>query len=132
SEVVQELAHELASRPVEIFAVEQGMFGRVPAFKSHFERAGVPSDRVLLVERNVAHHIPLENAVLFCRGVAEPILSGIVDVDAVENREFRDERILSINPKNDAAKITAADRKEPSAGISASGIGLRQRDFIGN
>ena len=110
-ESAEEVGHGLATGRVVEFPVETLRFLRVPTLHPHFKRAVVRADRILFVERDVAHDIALENAVIFREAKAERILRRVVDVHSVKRVELGNKRVLGIHAEGTLLSIAPGPSK---------------------
>src|SRR5439155_9111793 len=99
------------------------------AFEPHLKRTEVSADRVLLVQRNISNYIPLEDAVVFGGSETQRVLRGIVNIDSIEHRKLRHERVFCVDTEGYTV-IACAGTVESGPWKPTCVVGLRKRNLV--
>ena len=110
----EEIGHRLASGRVIEFPVVTLRLLCVPTFETHFERTVVRSKRILFVQRDVAHNVSFENAVVLRKTKTERVRARIVEIYSVEDLELGSERIFRIYCKGNVPRSAETHAREAS------------------
>ena len=87
------------------------------------------ADRVLFVERDVAHYVALENTVVLGKAKPERVRGRIVNVHSIEDLELGSKGVFRINAERNAV-IAGARSVETHARKAPRIVCLRQGELI--